>query len=94
MSLEDLGNIGELIAAIGVIVSLVYLAVQMRQNTAALQSGSRQQVASAYRAGDLPRRSRGHPPGDRGSSPHHRVNPFGWGGISRRRQGGYAAPAG
>lgn len=33
MSLEDLGNIGELIAAIGVIISLIYLAVQIRQNT-------------------------------------------------------------
>jgi hypothetical protein len=33
MSLEDLGNIGEFVAAVGVIVSLIYLAVQIRQNT-------------------------------------------------------------
>ena len=34
MSLEDLGNIGELVAAIGVIISLIYLAVQILQNVA------------------------------------------------------------
>lgn len=33
MTLQDLGNIGEFVAAIGVIASLVYLAVQIRQNT-------------------------------------------------------------
>lgn len=33
MSLENLGNIGEFLAAIGVIVSLIYLAVQIGQNT-------------------------------------------------------------
>ena len=33
MSLQDLGNIGEFVAAVGVVVSLVYLAVQIRQNT-------------------------------------------------------------
>jgi hypothetical protein len=38
MSLEDLGNIGELIAAIGVIASLVYLAVQIRANTNQVRS--------------------------------------------------------
>jgi hypothetical protein len=36
MSLEDLGNIGEFVAAIAVIVTLGYLAVQIRQNTAAM----------------------------------------------------------
>jgi hypothetical protein len=33
MSLEDLGNIGEFVAAVGVVISLVYLAIQIRQNT-------------------------------------------------------------
>jgi hypothetical protein len=33
MSLEDLGNIGEFVAAVAVVVSLVYLAWQIRQNT-------------------------------------------------------------
>jgi hypothetical protein len=36
MSLEDLGNIGEFVAAVAVVVSLIYLAVQIRQNTAQL----------------------------------------------------------
>ena len=40
MTLEDLGNIGEFIAAIGVIVSLVYLATQIRQNTRAVRSSA------------------------------------------------------
>ena len=31
MTLDDLGNIGELIGAIGVIVTLIYLATQIRQ---------------------------------------------------------------
>ena len=33
MTLEDLGNIGEFVAAIAVVVSLVYVAFQIRQNT-------------------------------------------------------------
>ncbi len=33
MSLEDLGNLGEFLGSIGVIVSLIYLALQIRQNT-------------------------------------------------------------
>ena len=33
MSLEDLGNIGEFVAAVAVVVSLLYLAWQIRQNT-------------------------------------------------------------
>jgi hypothetical protein len=33
MSLEDLGNIGEFVAAVAVVLSLIYLAVQIRQNT-------------------------------------------------------------
>ena len=33
LTLEDLGNIGEIIAAVGVICSLVYLALQIRRNT-------------------------------------------------------------
>jgi hypothetical protein len=43
MSLEDLGNIGEFVAAVGVIISLIYLAVQIRQNTRSLRAGAFQQ---------------------------------------------------
>ena len=35
-----LGNIGELIGAIAVLVTLIYLAVQIRQNTVALRDGN------------------------------------------------------
>jgi hypothetical protein len=37
VSLADLGNIGEFVGAIGVVVSLAYLALQIRQNTRQLQ---------------------------------------------------------
>jgi hypothetical protein len=40
-----LGAIGELVGALGVIVSLAYLAVQIRQNTRALRSTSYHQAA-------------------------------------------------
>jgi hypothetical protein len=40
MSLEDLGNIGEFVAAVGVIASLIYLAVQIRQNTDSLRAAT------------------------------------------------------
>jgi hypothetical protein len=38
--LQDLGNLGEFIGAIGVVVSLVYLARQMIQNTNAIRAQS------------------------------------------------------
>ena len=34
MTLDDLGNIGEFASAVAVVISLLYLAVQIRQNTA------------------------------------------------------------
>lgn len=42
MSLQDLGSVGDFLGGVGVIVSLVYLAIQIRQNT--------QQVAQNTRA--------------------------------------------
>ena len=33
MSIQDLGSIGELIGSIAVVISLIYLAIQIRQNT-------------------------------------------------------------
>ena len=50
ITLEDLGNLGEFTAAIGVVISFIYLAYQIRQNTrsvrlsalaAAVESGNR-----------------------------------------------------
>ena len=48
LTLQDLGNIGELVGAIGVIASLVYLAIQIRQNTAQMEQSSRSLRAAAY----------------------------------------------
>jgi hypothetical protein len=38
MTLQDLGGLGELIGAVAVVLSLAYLAVQVRQNTRALNA--------------------------------------------------------
>jgi len=47
--LEALGNLGDFIGGIAVVVTLVYLATQIRQNTSALRTASRQAVSSGYR---------------------------------------------
>ena len=47
IDLNDLGNIGEFVGAIGVIASLIYLAVQIRQNTAQMAQNSEQLEMSA-----------------------------------------------
>ena len=41
MTLEDLGNLGEFIGAIAVVVSLAYLAYQIRQNTSQMADHGR-----------------------------------------------------
>ena len=52
MSLQDLGNIGEFAGAFAVLASLVYLALQIRQNTqavrASIQQENRQSIAEFY----------------------------------------------
>jgi hypothetical protein len=40
IALEALGNIGEFVGAIGVVISLVYLTQQMRQNTNSVRAAS------------------------------------------------------
>jgi hypothetical protein len=45
VTLEDLGNIGEFVGAIAVLVTLVYLAVQIRQNSATTRAHIRQSLA-------------------------------------------------
>ena len=40
MTLDDVGSIGEMISAIAVVVSLVYLAIQLRQNTKTIRSNA------------------------------------------------------
>jgi hypothetical protein len=54
MSLQDLGSLGEFVGAVAVVASLLYLALQMRQNTAALQVGSRQAIVESYRSFNRP----------------------------------------
>jgi len=40
MTLQDLANLGEIIGAIAVVISLVYLAIQIRQNTVQIRENS------------------------------------------------------
>ena len=46
MTLEVLGNIGDLVGGIGVVVTLVYLAIQIKGNTRAQQSSTLQALQS------------------------------------------------
>jgi hypothetical protein len=46
VTLEQLGNIGELVGGIAVIASLLYVAVQLKQNTKITKSSVRQSIAS------------------------------------------------
>ena len=39
-TLQDLGNLGEFVGALGVVISLVYLAKQMQQNTTSVRAAS------------------------------------------------------
>jgi len=53
MSLEDLGNVGEFVAAVAVIISLIYLAVQIRQNTRSVRSSTNQGIRKMIQEIDL-----------------------------------------
>lgn len=44
MTIADLGSLGEVVGAVGVIVSLGYLAIQIRQNTRSVRSASFQEA--------------------------------------------------
>ena len=46
MSIEDLGSIGELVAAIATIATLIYLAIQIKQNTRAVKSATFQNITT------------------------------------------------
>ena len=50
MTIQDLGSIGELVAAIATVATLAYLAIQIRQNTKSVRAGSRLDIASGWRA--------------------------------------------
>jgi hypothetical protein len=40
MTIDQYANLAQIVAAIGVIASLVYVAIQLRQNTAAMRAGA------------------------------------------------------
>ena len=44
MNWEVLGSVGELVGALAVVVSLIYLAMQVRQNTSALEVSTHQDL--------------------------------------------------
>ena len=46
MNIEQLGSIGEFVAAIATVATLIYLAFQLRQNTRALKATAFQSVVS------------------------------------------------
>ena len=50
MTLQDLGNVGELISAIAVVISLVYLAAQIRQNTKSVRTSTYQAILDSSRS--------------------------------------------
>jgi hypothetical protein len=41
MTLEDLANFGEVIGSVAVVISVVYLAIQIRQNSTQINENSR-----------------------------------------------------
>jgi hypothetical protein len=48
MTIQDWGSVGELVAAIATVVTLVYLAIQIRSNTIATRSAAAQSVHEAF----------------------------------------------
>ncbi len=48
MTIIELGALGELLGAIGVMATLVYLAAQIRQNTRSMDDGKRLALAQTY----------------------------------------------
>jgi hypothetical protein len=42
LTLQDLGSVGEFLGSVGVIISLIYLAVQIRQNTRSVRAATQQ----------------------------------------------------
>jgi len=50
MALEQIGILAEIISSIAVVASLIYVAIQLKQNTEALNSQSRQAVLASSQA--------------------------------------------
>jgi hypothetical protein len=49
VDLHDLGNVGEFVGGVGFVVSIVYLALQIRQNTLAVRMTAHHHVFESYR---------------------------------------------
>ena len=50
MTIQDLGSIGELVGAVATVATLIYLAVQIRQNSKVLVQNSQMHATNTYRA--------------------------------------------
>jgi hypothetical protein len=48
MTIAELGSLGELIASLGVLVTLIYLAIQMRQNTKAVRLNTAHAITEEF----------------------------------------------
>lgn len=48
MTIQDLGSVGEFVAAAATLATLAYLAVQIRKNTIAVRAGSHQAVSDSF----------------------------------------------
>jgi hypothetical protein len=48
MTLQDFGALGEVVGAVGVVVSLLYLSVQVRQNTRSLRASTYQSFSEYF----------------------------------------------
>ncbi len=46
INISDIGNLAEAVSAIGVVVTLIYLALQIQQNTNVLRASSYQEIAN------------------------------------------------
>jgi hypothetical protein len=53
MSWDAIGAVGELLGALGVIASLIYLAIQIRQNTESVRMASHHGVADQFQRTSL-----------------------------------------
>ena len=53
MNWEAIGAVGEILGAIAVVATLIYLAIQLRRNTEATQAGTAQALADSINAANL-----------------------------------------
>jgi hypothetical protein len=49
MTFEAMGNLGDFVGGVAVIITLLYLALQIRRNTASVRAASRQDVEESFR---------------------------------------------